>query len=195
MILLTVKLYKTNLFLMTMRILGLIGSPRKGSNTDILVSKILEGASSNGQNTKKVYLYEENISPCLDCRECQKGSFQCNVKDAMQKLYPLLEEAEILVIGTPLYWYGASAKMKLLIDRLRPFIGSHKLKGKKAILVIPSEEGADACNHAVGMFNESFKYLGVDVDTVLLPKAYERAEIKEHPVIIEEALEIGKKQK
>jgi multimeric flavodoxin WrbA len=175
-----------------MKVLGLVGSPRKNSNTDLLVDEILKAASENGHETEKVYLYSLNIEACVDCKACKKGNYQCALKDDMPKLYPKLEEAEAIVFGTPLYWYGPSAKMKLLLDRLRPFIASKKLRGKKAVLVVPSEEGADACNFTVGMFNLSFRYLEIDLVNVLLPKASERGEVKAQPQVLKEAQTIGK---
>ena len=175
-----------------MKILGLIGSPRKNSNTDLLVSAILEGARKNKYSTEKVYLYQFEIKPCVDCKTCKIGNFKCVLKDSMRELYNKLEKADVIVFGTPLYWYGPSAKMKLLIDRLRPYISSKHLKGKKAILVIPSEEGADACNSTVGMFNSSCKYLEMNLIGVLLPKAYDRAEVEKQPQTIKEAITIGK---
>lgn len=175
-----------------MKILGLVGSPRKASNTDSLVSVILDGASKNNHETEKVYLYNVDIEPCVDCMGCKKGNYQCVLKDDMQELYPKLEQADVIVFGTPLYWYGPSAKMKLLVDRLRPFIASEKLRGKRAVLVVPSEEGADACNLIVGMFNLSFRYLEMDLIGVLLPKASERAEVMTQPQVLKEAFEIGK---
>jgi multimeric flavodoxin WrbA len=175
-----------------MKILGLVGSPRRGSNTDLLVNAILEGAAKNNYATEKVYLYDVEIDPCVDCQACKKGKLQCALADGMQTLYPKLEEADVIVFGTPLYWYGPSAKMKLLIDRLRPYIASKKLKGKKAVLVVPSEEGADACSHVVGMFNLSMKYLELDLMSVLLPKASERGEVKGQPETLYEARAIGK---
>ncbi len=146
-----------------MKILGLVGSPRIGSNTDLLVSLILQGATESKYMTEKVCLYNVDIEPCQHCRVCKKGSNQCILKDGMQMLYPKLQEADVVIFGTPLYWYGQSAKMKLLIDRLRPFISSKKLQGKKPIMVVPSEEGAEACNLTVDMFRLSFKYLEMDL--------------------------------
>ncbi len=175
-----------------MKTLGLVGSPRKESNTDLLVSAILEKEKKNKHTTEKVYLYNLDIAPCIDCKACKKGNYQCALNDDMQTLYPKLQEADVVVFGTPLYWYGPSAKMKLLVDRLRPYIASKRLKGKKAVLVVPSEEGADACNHTVGMFNLSFKYLEMDLKSVLLPKASERAEVKTQPETLHQALMIGK---
>jgi multimeric flavodoxin WrbA len=178
-----------------MSVLGLVGSPRRGSNTDLLVSAILEGAAVNNRSLDKVYLYDVDIEPCVDCKACKKGDFKCALDDGMQTLYPKLEEADIIVFGTPLYWYGPTAKMKLLVDRLRPFITSGKLRGKKAVLVIPSEEGADACEYAVGMLTLSLNYLGIELVGKLLPKASERAEVKEHPEMFSEAVNLGKSLK
>ena len=175
-----------------MKILGLVGSPRRDSNTDLLVSSVLYGAGTAGYDIDKVYLYDVDILPCMDCRGCKKGSFKCVLSDGMKQLYPKLEEADVIVFGTPLYWFGPSAKMKLLIDRLRPFIASRMLKGKKAVLVVPSEEGAEACSFTVSMFELSFEYLGVDLTGKILSKASERAEIKQQPQVLNEAFQLGK---
>lgn len=178
-----------------MKVLGLIGSPRTGSNTDLLVTAILEGANSNKNSTEKVYLYPLDIKPCVDCKACKKGNLECALKDEMKLLYPKLEEADVLVFGTPLYWYGPSAKMKLLIDRLRPFIASKKLTGKKAVVIVPSEEGATACSITVEMYRMSFKYLEIDLVNVLLPTASEKAEVKQQPQTLKAAFEIGQNLK
>jgi multimeric flavodoxin WrbA len=176
-----------------MHILGLVGSPRRNSNTDLIVSSILYGAGASNHTIDKVYLYDVDIAPCVDCRACKQGSCKCALGDGMQMLYPKLEEADAIVFGTPLYWYGPSAKMKLFIDRLRPFVSSKKLEGKKAVLVVPSEEGAEACNLVVGMFELSFKYLGIELVGKLLPKASEKAEVKSQPQVLNEAFDLGKK--
>jgi len=175
-----------------MKVLALVGSPRKNGNTDILVDKLLNGASSKGCSVEKVYLYDIDIRPCIDCRNCKKGNFECAAEDDMQMLYPKLTEADVLVFGTPLYWYGPAAQMKLFIDRLRPFAASKKLKGKKAVLVVPSEEGKKACKHLVGMFKLSLEYLGVQLANTLLVKAYEKGEVREQPSILKNAFTIGR---
>jgi multimeric flavodoxin WrbA len=175
-----------------MNVLGLVGSPRKQSNTDLLITAILEGAQANAHVTEKIYLYDQDIHACLDCRACKQGKHQCILKDDLTTLYRQLEEADVIIFGTPLYWYGPSAKMKLLVDRLRPYIASKLLAGKAAVLVVPSEEGADACNLTVDMFRWSFKYLEINLAAVLLPKVYERAEIKAHPEALNEAFLLGK---
>ncbi len=102
-------------------ILATVGSPRKKSNTDILVDTILEGARSNEHRTSKVYLYDQEIGPCRDCRGCKKNDLVCVVNDEMQARHPLIDRADVIVFGTPVYWFGPSGQMKMLIDRLRPY--------------------------------------------------------------------------
>jgi len=175
-----------------MKVLGLVGSPRKGGNTDLLVSAILYGAGANNHEIEKLFLYDLHISPCLDCRSCKKRTYQCVLKDGMKELYHKLDEADTIIFGTPLYWYGPTAKMKLLIDRLRPYSVSRKFSGKKAIIVVPSEEGAKACRSLVKMFELSFKYLGVALAGKVLVKASEKAEVRNQPGVLDKAFELGK---
>ena len=176
-----------------MKILALIGSPRKGSNTDILVDKILMGAGENGNSFEKIHLYDFDISACIDCRKCKKSEldYKCALSDGMQEIYPKLEAADIIIFGTPIYWYGPTAKMKLLIDRLRPFIASRKLSGKKGIIVVPSEEGPECCGPLMQMFQMSFDYLGMQMAGSILVKAYERGEVKENPEDLSKAFNLG----
>lgn len=174
-----------------MKILALIGSPRIGGNTDVLVDQILKGSASKSHSTEKLYLYDYNIMPCLDCRRCKKENNNCALKDDMPRIYAKLQNADLIIFGTPVYWYGPSAKMKLLIDRLRPFIESKALNGKRGIVVAPSEEGKDCCGPLMEMFRMSFSYLGMEFSGSNLAKAYERGEIKGNLDEMTRAYEMG----
>ncbi len=175
-----------------MKILALVGSPRKGSNTDTLVDRILQGCNLKRHTGEKVYLYDYEIAPCIDCRNCKKGDYTCCIaNDGMAEIYPKIERADLIVFGTPLYWYGPTGKMKLLLDRLRPFIASRKLAGKNGVVVTPSEEGAEACGCLLEMFRRSFDYLAMDFRGAFLAKAYEKGEIKENREELKRAYEFG----
>ena len=176
-----------------MNILALIGSPRKHGNTEILVDEILQGAKSIGHATELLRLYDYEILPCLDCRRCKQMEKNCScaLSDGMQQIYPQLENSDLIIFATPIYWYGPTAKMKLLIDRLRPFIASRKLNGKKGLIVAPSEEGPGCCGPLLEMFRMSFDYLGIVMAGNILAKAYERGEIEEHPEELRRAYELG----
>ena len=175
-----------------MKIIALVGSPRKVGNTDLLVGQLLKGTHNKNHNSEKIYLYDHEILPCLDCRKCKKGYFTCALQDGMQMLYPRLEEADLIVFGTPIYWYGPTAKMKLFIDRLRPFIASRKLNGKKGIVIAPSEEGESCCGPMMEMFLMSLSYLGMTFAGNILAKAYEKGEIRDNEDLMKNAYQLGK---
>jgi multimeric flavodoxin WrbA len=170
-----------------MNIIALMASPRKGGNTDILINEIRKGAE--GHRYEQLDLYDLNISPCTDCRDCRTGA--CSIDDDMQDIYPKIEGADVIIFGTPLYWYGPSGPMKLFMDRLLPYSETGKLKSKRAVLVIPSAEGPAACEAVVRMFRLSLDYLGMDIAHILLPTAYDKGEISNNPKTLEQAREIG----
>ncbi|OLS13255.1 MAG: iron-sulfur flavoprotein [Promethearchaeota archaeon CR_4] len=174
-----------------MMILALNGSPRKGGNTDLLIDQIFTGARKKGHICQKIYLYESKISPCVDCRHCKQGDFHCPIKDDMPQLMALMTKADTLLFGTPIYWYGPTAKMKLLIDRLRPLIATKGLAGKKGVIIVPSEEGASICGSIVKMFEMSFHYLGMVNRGAFLTTAYEKGEISQNSGEMQRALKFG----
>jgi hypothetical protein len=100
----------------SLKVVGIVASPRKGMNTDTLVTKVLEGAKSVGAQTEKIYLNDLEIKPCQACAKYPAPEF-CFYKDGMQKIYAALETVDVLVIGTPAYYESVSAQLKLLIDR------------------------------------------------------------------------------
>ena len=175
-----------------MKLLALIGSPRKGGNTDLLVEEIIRGSSLPEEETSKVYLYDLNFSSCVDCRTCVKEPHECALKDDLQQVYPLLEKAQVIIFGTPLYWFAPTGPMKALIDRLRPFYYSRRLEGKGALLIMPSAEGEKACTYAKGMFELTFSYLGLRPLGFLFPMAYEKGEVARKPETLRAARELGR---
>jgi len=64
-----------------MEILGLVGSPRRGGNTDILMDVVLDNARANDHEVRKLYLRDCDIGPCIDCRGCKKGERTCVLGD------------------------------------------------------------------------------------------------------------------
>ena len=174
-----------------MKILALVASPRKGSNTDMLIEETQRGFKVGGHTFEKIYLYKYDISPCIDCRKCKKGDCVCVINDDMQQIYPKMDEADLIIFGTPNYWYGPTAKMKLLIDRMRPYVANEKLKGKKAVVIIPAAEGPNACDPLIEMFRMSFDYLEMEFTGKILAKAYERGEIKDDHEVLKNAYDLG----
>ena len=97
------------------RIVGIVGSPRIKKNTDTLVQQVLQGSRSAGASVDTIYLNKLEIQPC-QAHKVQDGE-GCIIRDGMDVVYKLFEEADGLVLGTPIYYNSVSSQMKLMIDR------------------------------------------------------------------------------
>ena len=174
-----------------MEILALIGSPRKGGNTDTLVDALLDAAHANGHRTRKVYLCDHEIRPCVDCRACKTREPVCILPDDMRAIYEAIDAADAIVFATPVYWFGPSGPMKLLIDRLRPYVASQDLDGKKAILVAPAGDGPGDAALLCEMLRRSTAYLGMEWAGEVLATAYDLGDIIRDRAAIEAAVALG----
>ncbi|MCL2792466.1 MAG: flavodoxin family protein [Spirochaetaceae bacterium] len=121
-------------------ILILTGSPRKDGNTDLLANAFIEGAKKAGNKTMLFDAGKAKIKGCVACNTCFSTGKACSVSDDFNKLAPLIEEAEIIVFCTPLYWFTFSAQLKSAIDKMYSFsFAQKKLKIKEAILMVCAE--------------------------------------------------------
>jgi multimeric flavodoxin WrbA len=96
--------------------LGLVGSPIRGGNVDLLVDRVLAGAASQGARVEKVFLNDLTIRPCQSCGPGSHAG-HCRLDDDMRQVHALLDAADILILGTPVYFDTVSAQTKLMIDR------------------------------------------------------------------------------
>ena len=99
-----------------MKVLGIYGSPRKGGNSERLLDEALRGAESVGAEVITVRPCALTISGCVECGGCDKTG-KCVVKDDMGQVYPLLEDASVIILSVPIFFYGPPAQAKALIDR------------------------------------------------------------------------------
>jgi multimeric flavodoxin WrbA/protein-tyrosine-phosphatase len=101
-----------------MLILGLQGSPRKGGNTDTFLAAFLEKAGQAGAAVKTIQVARAGIVPCKGCGYCETHGTCVIADDPMSmQIFGLLREADLVVATTPVYFYGISAQLKILIDR------------------------------------------------------------------------------
>lgn len=148
------------------------GSPRKKGNSSIL-GDYLKNLLVGKVHTKHLFLYDYIINPCTDCRACKTDDLTCVIDDGMQELYQTIDKSDVLVFATPIYWYGPSAVMKMMIDRFRPYFVNRKLEGKRAILILPAGSGASDCDLTIEMFNRVFNTLGIELIGQITSKAYD----------------------
>ncbi|MFO7963870.1 MAG: flavodoxin family protein [Desulfobacterales bacterium] len=125
-----------------MKILGLVCSPRKEGNTEILVTHALASAREAGAQTEMLHVADLNIAPCDACGACTAEG-TCIVEDDMQTVYEQLLAADGVIFGTPVYFLNVSAQAKAIIDRTYAFLMKGKLRGKvAAVLVAARRVGA-----------------------------------------------------
>lgn len=118
-----------------MKVIGIVCSPRDGGNTEILIREALKGAEEKGSKVELITLAGKTITPCNACRACVDTA-KCPIEDDMQEIYKKLQEADGIIIGSPVYFYNVSAQAKLLIDRTYALFWEKKLTGKVAGVLV-----------------------------------------------------------
>jgi len=118
-----------------MRIVAALGSPNKNGNTSHLLNSYLEGIKESHKDVSidSVFLNELNIGYCQACNLCKiRKEKKCVIKDDMIPLYEKVQNADLLIIATPIYWWNMTAQTKTFIDRLYALQYENRImKGKK----------------------------------------------------------------
>jgi multimeric flavodoxin WrbA len=120
---------------LVMKVLGIVCSPRRDGNTEILVREALLAARDAGTETEIVLLEDKMIAPCDGCHTCFQTGV-CKIKDDMQPIYQQMEEADAIIFGTPVYFQNVTAQAKAIMDRTFRFLPDMRLKGKVAAPIL-----------------------------------------------------------
>jgi len=110
-----------------MKVIAINGSPRKNWNTATLLEKSLEGAASEGAETELIHLYDLNFKGCISCFACKlkggKSFGKCAVKDELTPVLERLEDADAVILGSPIYLGNTTGEMRSFIERyIFPYI-------------------------------------------------------------------------
>jgi len=172
------------------RALGLVGSPRRGGNTETLVDEALRGALEAGALTEKVRLSDLNIHPCTACNACsQTGS--CVYDDDMGTVLEKMRQSGVWVLGTPVYWWGPTAQMKAFIDRWYG-VDRALFRGKKVVLVVPSGGGSSYSDTTVEMLEFIVSYLGMRrLGTIRAPDTSAPGSVRSDEALMRRAWDLG----
>ena len=100
-----------------MRAMGIVGSPRKGGNTEILTAHTLKAIAKEGLETELVRLAGLDIRPCNACMVCREGEEQCPIEDDLFPLYLRMKEADAIILASPVYFGSATALLKAFMER------------------------------------------------------------------------------
>jgi len=98
------------------RIVGIVGSPRIGGNTERLVTEALKATEGYGAETELLRLADKEIRPCDACLSCRKTG-ECRVQDDFKPIFDKMVQSDGIILGTPVYFGSATPQIKALIDR------------------------------------------------------------------------------
>ena len=181
-----------------MFVLGLQGSPRVKGNTSILLSTFLGEAERLGARTEYLDVAKRNISPCQECGVCEQKGF-CPIDDDMQEVYPLLRQADLIVMATPIFFYGVTAQLKALIDRSQALWSRRYVLGltdpgrkwrRGFSLAVGATKGKNLFEGVDLTANYFFDAVGASYDGSLTYKQIEGSgDIKKHPTALTDAKE------
>jgi multimeric flavodoxin WrbA len=180
------------------KVIGFVGSPRKGGNTDILVRQVLAGAAREGDETKIFYLEDLEYQGCQGCRYCKLYQ-ECRVADDMTLLYQELRTADGIVLGTPVYFGQMSGQTKLFLDRwyalLNPDFSSRLPEGKKMVLVVAQGDADPKMfEPMVTHLETTMGFFGISmVETLVAAGVMSLGDAAKDPLIIGKAEKAGKK--
>lgn len=171
-----------------MKITLLNGSPRNGNTSKALLC--FKDSLDSRHSVVQYNLYENSIKACRNCNCCQKEENGCIHHDDSNKMLQTLIESDVIVFGTPVYYWGVSAQMKLLIDKF--YSVNSRLTVKKKIIVIAT--GANALdNIQYDLIDKQFHaisdYLHWDMIKFIPVSAYEPDDITGQNDIISEIKE------
>ncbi len=103
---------------MDVNILGIVGSPRKGGNTEVMVRTALQAAESlGGVQTDIILMAGRKVSPCIGCHHCWFHDGVCAIKDDAGEMIQKMVEADGLIVGSPVYFGSMTATLKSLLER------------------------------------------------------------------------------
>lgn len=128
------------------KVLIISASPRKGGNSDTLCDQFMAGAQSAGHAVEKVRLHERKINFCLGCGACH-NIHACVQKDDMVTLLDKMLWADVIVLATPVYFYGMNGQMKTFIDRCVPRYT--EIKNKDFYFIVTAADDRQDMMHKV----------------------------------------------
>ena len=188
---------------MTIKVLGISGSPRRHGNTETLLDSFLEGATAAGAAVEKVVLREINYAACRGCNACHKTG-ECVVKDDAPGLYDKILAADIVAVASPIYSMGITAQLKGFIDRAqylwaRKFIlktlnfSEDHIRRHKGVFISTAGQNLDhVFDSAFPAITALFHGTGFDyVENIVANNMDTYNGIKNHPTALKEAYDKG----
>jgi multimeric flavodoxin WrbA len=185
-----------------MKVIGILGSPRIGGNSDILLSQALAGAKDAGADVEKIILDRKNIAGCKDCKKCNKLGV-CAIKDDMADIQKKILDAYAVIHASPVYFWTMTAQMKAYLDRWCVFFDAEwkwqkvyypKMRGKRiALITVCGDTNIHTGDPIVLSFKNTTDMTKMNWIGAVMASATEKGDIAANDKVLKEAFALGKK--
>lgn len=169
-----------------MKVVGICGSPRKNGNSEILLDEFLNEIREKGGEVKKFILNSMKFVPCQECENIRKDG-RCKIQDDMQEVYNEIEDADIVIVASPVFFGSVSAQTKMMIDRFQcqwlgiNFFKTYKPKSKKGYFIcVEASNRDDFVENAKSIIKNFFATVGATYSGEIICKGVdEKGKVRE----------------
>lgn len=179
------------------RVLAIAGSPRRGGNSDALLTACVEGVREAGGEVDLLHVAQADVWPCRGCNACSRDG-ACILHDGMREVYPRIDAADAFIVATPVFFATVPAVLKALYDRCQPYWARRYVLGRPierrrpAGLLVAGGGGDPYGNTcAITTTRSVFAVLGLDYAEELLARADKPGDVAGQPDVLTRARAIG----
>lgn len=152
-----------------MKILVITGSPRKNGNSNTLAEYFIKGAREAGHEIVRFDAAFKKVHPCVACNHCGMDG-PCVFEDDFEFVRANIVNADLVVFATPMYYFGISAQLKLVIDRFYAINGQIHVPKKAVLLMTYANTAASEAKPIISHYETLLKYLGwTDAGQIIAP--------------------------
>ncbi len=175
-----------------MKIIVLEGSPHKNGSSNMLAGQFIKGAEDAGHTVSILDVAHMDMHPCMGCGHCGMNG-ECVYTDGNASIRDALLGADMVVFVTPIYYFGMSAQLKMVIDRFYSYTIKLSAKGLKSALITASwDSDADVMPYTAEHYKKLCKYMNFTNCGMVLGTGCGSPEMTKDSVHMQEAYNFGK---
>lgn len=175
-----------------MKITVLQGSPHKNGSSNLLANEFIKGAKENGHSIEVLDAAHMDLHPCLGCGHCGMNG-ECVHKDDNQTIRDTLLSSDMVVFVTPIYYFGMSAQLKMVVDRFYSYTMKLSDKHLKAVLITAAwDDNEDVMPYCAKHYEKLCRYMNFENCGMILGTGCGSPEMTKTSVHMQEAYQLGK---
>jgi multimeric flavodoxin WrbA len=185
-----------------MKVLGILGSPRVGGNSDVLLGQALAGAKAAGADVEKIILDRKHIAGCKDCKKCNKMGV-CAIKDDMAEIQEKILDAYAIIHSCPVYFWAMTSQMKAYLDRWCVFFDAEwkwqkgyyaRMRGKRiGLITVCGDSNVHTADPIVHSFKSTVDMTKLTWIGAVMTSANDKGDIVKNEEALQQAFELGRK--